>query len=176
MDIPITGDTLTTDQKLVVNNILQTYAEVFEETVVAGGANVEPMRIEMKGEWSSAKLQPMRKYTPAVQAVMEFELEKQLREGIVEPSDARSGAPVLMVRKESSESGYRFCVDFTETNKYVIVKPVALPTVQTILSSAAGAKYFAKSDLRSGYWPFPVHVDDRHKLAYRLERSGARSG
>ena len=55
-EIPITGNALGNDQKLVVQNILQTYAEVFEETIVTGGANVEPMRIEMKEEWSSAKI------------------------------------------------------------------------------------------------------------------------
>ena len=102
-------------------------------------ANVDPMRIEMKEECNSANIQPIRKYTLSVQAAMEFELEKQLAKGIVEPSDARSGAPVLMGRKESSESRYRFCVDFTETNKHVNSKPFPLPTVQTILSSAAGA-------------------------------------
>ena len=66
-EIPTAGNALDNDEKLVVQNILQNYAKVFEETVVAGGANVEPNRIEMKEEWSSAKLQPMRKYTPAVQ-------------------------------------------------------------------------------------------------------------
>ena len=86
--IPIAGDALNNDQKVVVTNILQIYAEVFEETIVAGGANVE-----MKEEWSSAKLQPMRQYTPSGQAAMQFEWEKQLKDGIVEPSDARNGAP-----------------------------------------------------------------------------------
>ena len=43
---------------MVVQNILQTYAELLEETIMAGGANVEPMRIKIKEEWSSAKLKP----------------------------------------------------------------------------------------------------------------------
>ena len=71
-----------------------------------------------------------------------------------------------MVRKEFRENGYRFCVDSTEANKYFITKPLPLPTVQTILS---GAKYFAKLDLRSGYWQFPVHPDDRHMLAFQAQ-------
>ena len=100
----------------------------------------------MKEEWSTARLQPMRKYTPAVQAALDFELERYPSYGIVEPSSATSGAPVLMVRKESNENGFRFCVDFTE--KYVIKNPFHLPTIQTILSSVGGAQYFAKLDLR----------------------------
>ena len=169
IDIPVAGDALDNNQKLVINNIIQEYAEVFEETIMAGGAKVPPMRIEMKEEWNTAKRQPLRKCAPAVQAAMDFELERQLRDGIVEPSLADSGAPVLMVRKESSESGFRFCVDFTETNKYVITNPFPLLTIQTILSSVGGAQYFAKLDLRSGYWQFPVHEEDRHKLAFQVQ-------
>ena len=109
------------------------------------------MTVEMKPEWNPSKLQPMRKYAPAVAAAMEQELEEQIREGIVEPSDAPSGSPVLMVRKETSQSGYRFCIDFSAANKYVIASPYPLPTVQTVLDSAGGAGFLGKFDLRKGY-------------------------
>ena len=99
---------------------------------------------------------------------MEQELQGQLDGGIVEPSDAPSGAPVHMVRKESSASEYRFCVEFSETNKSVVTTPYPLPTVQTILDSAAGAQFFAKLDLRSGSWQVPVHPEYRHKLAFQI--------
>ena len=126
-DISIAGDELNNDQKVVVQNILQIYAEVFEETIVAGGANVEPMRIEMKVEWSSTKLQPMRKYTPSVQAAMEIELEKQLKDGMVEPSDGRSGAPVLMVRKESSDVVTDFVLILLKRINVLLLNPSLYP-------------------------------------------------
>jgi hypothetical protein len=122
----------------------------------------------MKPDWEPPKLASHRKYAPAVQAAIEKELQEQLELGIVEPSDAPSGAPVLMVRKPSSVSGYRFCIDFTEVNKSVITSPFPMPTIQTILDSMAGACYFAKFDLRSGYWQFPVALEDRHKLAFQI--------
>ena len=47
--------------------------------------------------------------------------------------------------------------------------PYPLPIVQTILNSVNGSKYFAKFDLKSGYWQFPVAVYDRHKLAFQIQ-------
>ena len=92
---------------------------------------------------------------------MEFELTKQLAERIVEPSAAPSSAPVLVVRKESSKSGYRICVDFMEANKYINTKyKFQFPR----------CKLFCRQllDLRSGYWQFHVHPDDRHKLTFKI--------
>jgi hypothetical protein len=169
-EVPNIGDGIFREgEKIELNRILVEYANVFDEEIVPGGAKVEPMRINMSEEWNPDKLLPIRHYSPTVEAAMQFELQKQLADGIVEASDARSGAPVLMVKKENSESGFRFCVDFTERNKYVVTEHFPLPTVQTILDSASGAKFFAKLDLRSGYWQFPVHPDDRHKLSFQVQ-------
>lgn len=46
---------------------------------------------------------------------------------------------------------------------------LTLPTIQTVLESASGAKLFAKFDLWSGYWQFPVHEDDRHKATFQIQ-------
>lgn len=74
---------------------------------------------------------------------MEQELQAQLATGIVELSQAMAGAPLHMVRKESSASGYRFCIDFTETNMNAIAEPCPLHTIQTVQDSVSGANLFA---------------------------------
>ena len=84
------------------------------------------------------------------------------------PSDAPSGAPVHMVPKPSAPSGYRFCIDYSELNKSVVVAPFPLPNIQTILESVQGACFFGKLDLRKGYWQFPVAPEDRPKLAVQV--------
>jgi hypothetical protein len=94
-------------------------------------------------------------------------LQGQIEAGIIEQSDAPSGAPVHMVKKPGSASGYRFCIDFTRVNKYVETDPFSLPTIQSVLDATAGSKFFAKFDLRSGYWQFPVAEEDRSKLAFQ---------
>jgi hypothetical protein len=166
--LPEVGSVFMPEEALLVRRTLQDYAEVFDPVLVPGGARVEPMHVQMKPEWEPARLQPMRKYAPAVQAAIEKELQGQLELGIVEPSDAPSGAPVHMVRKPDSVSGYRFCIDFTEVNKFVVVEPFPMPTIQTVLDHAAGARYFGKLDLRAGYWQFPLAPEDRHKVAFQV--------
>jgi hypothetical protein len=42
------------------------------------------------------------------------------------------------------------------------------PTVASILASLSGCKYFAKLDLRNGYWQFPVEEKSRQLLAFML--------
>ena len=142
---------------------------MFSDEFIPGGAKVEPMTIIMNADWNMDKLQPMRRYAPTIEAALQYELKSQLDAGIVEESLAISGAPVHMVIKDGSKTGFRFCIDFKETNKYVTVIPYPLPNIQTILDSISGSKYFAKFDLKSGYWQFPVAIEDRHKLAFQVQ-------
>ena len=168
-ELPKVGEVLPVEEAAEVRRLVEEFQDVFSRKLQDGGASVEPMQIQMTPEWDADKLQPFRKYAPAVAAAMGMELEAQLAAGIVEPSQALSGAPVHMVRKDNSASGYRFCVDFTETNKHVVCKPYPLPTVQTILDSFGGSKFFGKLDLRQGYWQFPVRAEDRPKLAFQMQ-------
>ena len=48
------------------------------------------------------------------------------------------------------------------------MEPHPLPTVSSVLASLAGCKFFAKLDLRNGYWQFPVDEASRHLLAFML--------
>ena len=165
----VVGEALSALQQAEVRAVLLEHRSIFEAQLLPGGAHVEPMTVEMREGWNPNQLQPMRRYAPAVAAAMQEELEAQIKGGVVELSDAPSGAPVHMVRKEDSLSGYRFCIDFSTVNKDVMADPYPLPSVQTILDYAAGAHFFAKFDLRKGYWQFPVDPDHRFKLAFQIQ-------
>jgi len=41
-----------------------------------------------------------------------------------------------------------------------------LPQVEDVLMSVAGAKYFSKIDLESGYWQVPMAEEDKHSICY----------
>ena len=152
-------------QKEELDVLLHEYGDVFEEKP-AGGARVEPMEIRWKPEWKFPSMQGPRKYSPRVEAAIELDLAKQLENGVVEPSDADYGCPVHAVPKPDSDSGYRFTVDFREINSGVVTDGYPLPTVDYVLSSLAGSRFFAKMDLRYGYWQFPVCQADRKFLSF----------
>jgi putative transposase len=166
---PIIGYGLSDCQRAAIAVLVMRHKRVFNSEIVKGGADVEPMRVSMRTDWDPSRLLPRRHYAPAVMAAMTQELQGQIDRGVVEECSARSGSPIHMVKKESSTSGYRFCVDYSEINKSVISTPYPLPTVQTVLDSAAQAKFFAKFDLRSGYWQFPVDPDSRDILAFQFQ-------
>ena len=83
-----------------------------------------------------------------------------------EESDATFGCPVQPVVKEDSESGYRFCNDYTPINGSVVTTPYPLPAISVILLSLALAMFFARLDLKTGYWQFPVHASAKQFLSF----------
>lgn len=169
VELPHLSILLSGEDHHAIYAILEKYAAVFNKQLLPGGARVEPMRIEMEPGWTHPPRRPPRKYSPAVMAAIQSEVEEQLAAGILEPSDAISGSPVHMVTKPDSASGYRFCVDFSEVNKSVISKPHPLPNIETLLDTAGPqAAVMGKLDLVKGYWQFPVAEECRAMLAVQV--------
>ena len=71
--LPEVGSVFTPEEAALVHKTLSEYADVFDPALVPGGARVEPMQVRMKPEWEPEKLQPMRRYAPAVQAAIDKE-------------------------------------------------------------------------------------------------------
>ena len=158
---------LTVEQSVEVEGLLNKYATVFDEKP-AGSTLVEPMVVTMEAGWVAPPLESFRKYSPRVEAAIKKDLERQIELGVIEESKAMWGCPVHAVPKPDSESGYRFCIDFRPLNAGAVADPYPLPTVSSVLASLAGCKFFAKLDLRNGYWQFPVDEASRHLLAFML--------
>lgn len=162
---PIISSVLGPNQQREIDELVDKYSDVFNE-LPAGSALVEPMIIKLKPGWQRPPMESYRRYSPRVQEAIDFELHKQLETGVVEESQASVGCPVEVVPKIDSESGYRFCINYKSINEGVEVEPYPLPNISTILSSLAGAEFFAKLDLKSGYWQFPVREDCRDFLSF----------
>ncbi len=85
--VKVPESALTESQSVVVEELLCKYAEVFEEKP-AGSARVEPMVVKMKEGWSPPPMKPYRYYPPRVDEAIKKDMDKQLRTGVVEESDA----------------------------------------------------------------------------------------
>ena len=92
-------------------------------------------------------------------------LRKQLTElldaGLVQPSKASYGPPVLFQKKQ--DGTLRMCVDYWELNKVTIKNKYPIPLAAELFDRLSKAEYFTKLDLQLGYWQVRVAEGDEAK-------------
>jgi hypothetical protein len=102
--------------------------------------------------------------SPAHKDVVQVELDKMLKLGVIRRSKSNYASPVVLVPKP--DSTWRFCVDYRKLNTHTKSDKYPLPNIDECLSRMKGAKYFAKLDLSSGYWQIPMAKEDIEKTAF----------
>ena len=93
------------------------------------------------------------------------ELRKQLNEllevGFIRPSKAPCRALVLFQKKH--DGSLRLCVDYRALNKIIVRNTYPIPLITDLFNQLSHAKYFAKLDLRSGYYQVRIANGDEPK-------------
>ena len=97
----------------------------------------------------SPRIIPTALYT----AVKEH-LAEMIVAGEVRSSDSPYSSNIVLARKK--DGSLRFCVGFHKLNNKTVNDAYAIPRIEESLHLLAGAKYFSKLDLRSGYWQVEI--------------------
>ena len=95
------------------------------------------------------------------------DIDKKLKDGIIEPSRSRSNSLIWIVPKRADAEGnprWRMVVDFRDLNQRTVSDAYPLPNIADILDQLGGAIYFSVFDLASG----------SIKLKWRRKISGRR--
>ena len=108
--------------------------------------------------------------SPYKQKIINEELDKMLRDGIVEPSKSAWSSPVLLVPKPNGE--HRFCVDFRKLNSVSERDAYPLPYISTILDKLGGARYMSSLDLKNAYWQVPLEEKSKQYTAFTVPGRG----
>ncbi|PIK45092.1 hypothetical protein BSL78_18045 [Apostichopus japonicus] len=112
--------------------------------------------------------QAPRRLTIHKKAEADKELDKMLRQGVIEPSNSAWSLPVVLVKKK--DGSLRYCIDYRKLNNVTTKDSYPLPRIDDSLDTLAGSKWFSTLDLASGYWQVEVAEQDRHKTAFVTNR------
>lgn len=108
--------------------------------------------------------------SPFKQKLIDAELDKMLKAGIVEPSKSAWSSPVLLVPKSNGEQ--RFCVDFRKLNSVTEKDAYPLPYISSILDKLGGARFLSSLDLKSAYWQVALDESSKQYTAFTVPNKG----
>ncbi|KAL6421208.1 hypothetical protein ACFW04_013634 [Cataglyphis niger] len=158
--------TRTTNEKEKLQEFLRKELEKFEG--ITGPTNKIQHRIRLKN--NAPIKQRYRPRNPAMQAVIDQEVEDMEAVGVIEPSTSAWSSPVVLVKKKDGK--YRFCIDFRKVNDATEKDAYPLPQVTATLKKLRGAKYLSTLDLKQGYWQIPLESKSRPITAFTIPGRG----
>lgn len=99
------------------------------------------------------------------------QVEKMLKDKIIQPSVSPYNSPLLLVPKKSTneDNKWRLVVDFRQLNKKVVADKFPLPRIDDILDQLGRAKYFSTLDLMSGFHQIEIEENSKNVLPSPLQ-------
>ena len=162
-------DTIWPGVEEKIQSFLTRYSDVLADSLPQNRENRHPpagleILEEHKGETPYRR--PYKMNTLELQALRQ-QLDELLEKGIIEPSSAPFGAPILMVPKKSKSTmaggppEYRLCVDYRSLNKITKYDKFSIPNIDQIISELSGAECMTVADALWGFWQLPTSPEMR---------------
>ncbi|CAF1466853.1 unnamed protein product [Rotaria sordida] len=92
------------------------------------------------------------------------EIDKLLKQGIIEESTSPWSSPIVLVRKK--DGSVRFCIDFRKLNNITTKDAFPMPRIDDIFDHLSHAEYYTTIDFKSGYFQVGLDPKDRPKTAF----------
>jgi hypothetical protein len=96
---------------------------------------------------------------------IERQLANMLQAGLIVPSIIPFASPVLLVRKK--DGSWRFYVHYRKLNVMTIKNKFLMLVIDEFLDEIAGATFFSKLDLSSGFHQIRMVQEDEHKTTFK---------
>ena len=162
---PVTAETveLHVDEKYhpTIRKMLKKHESLWSGEL--GKINTVKHRIDLVPGARPFKSAPYRA-GPKTRELEEFEIDKQLKAGVIEPSNSEWAAPVLFAPKKDGR--LRFCIDYRRLNTITVKDSYPIPRMDECIDSLGDAKVFTTLDAYSGYWQVAIDEKDRAKTSF----------
>ena len=150
-----------------IQNTIKTFEDVFQEPKGLPPHREFDHAISLLPNSAPVNSRPYR-YSPLQKDEIERQVAEMIQAGIMKPSMSPYASPVLFVKKK--DGMWRFCVDYRRLNSVIVKSKFPLPVIDELLDELAGAKWFSKLDLRSGYHQIRMVESDEEKTAFKTHQ------
>ena len=111
---------------------------------------------------------PSRKFSVQDKTFISEEVDRLLKEGVIEESVSPWRAQVLVAGGNNHKK--RLVVDYSQTiNKYTQLEGYPLPRIDDLVQKLANNRYFSTIDLKSAYHQIPLRKEDRYYTAFEAD-------
>ena len=149
-----------------MQQLLRQFADVFPSELPSRLPPPRNVDFEIEVEPGHAPpSRPTYRLSPEELAELKNTLDELLSRGFITPSVSPYGAPILFVKKK--DGSRRMVIDYRGLNAITVKNKYPLPRIDELLDQLAGAKFFSKLDLMSGYHQIRIQPSDTHKTAFR---------
>ncbi|GFW99962.1 retrovirus-related Pol polyprotein from transposon 17.6 [Trichonephila clavipes] len=116
------------------------------------------------------------KYDRVKQGIIDYHIDKMLRDGTICPINSPYASPVVLTRKKNdlppdSPEAYRFAIDYRKLNGITKYPRYPLPVIDDLLTNIPHTNVMSTLDLRSGYFQLAISPRDIEKTAF-ITRNG----
>lgn len=109
-----------------------------------------------------------RRYSQEDISFINREVERLLKEGIIEPSKSPWRAQVVVTKDENHRK--RLAIDYSQTiNKFTLLDAFPLPRIDELINEMAQYRVFSTVDLRSAYHQVPLKEEDKPYTAFEAK-------
>lgn len=164
-DINIESPDLTSEQRQELLQLIQKHQDIFSKgDNDIGHYKGVTHKINLSDE--TPFKQKFRRIPPSMIDEIRAHLDTLLSAGIIRKSFSPFASNIVIVRKKNGK--LRMCVDYRMLNQRTIKDSYALPRIEEVLDTLAGAKYFTVLDMKSGYHQVEIEESHKHKTAFTV--------
>ena len=99
---------------------------------------------------------------------IKIEVQKLLRDGIIEPSVSPWRAQVLIVNNTNHKK--RMCIDYSQTiNRFTMLDAYPIPNIENIVAKVAKNSFYSTIDLKSAYHQVPILESEKLYTAFEAD-------